>query len=325
MAHIQEDPLPDVGVLVGRFQVPDLHEGHRDVLDYVCERHDKVIVFLGVTDVGMATMENPLDFQARRQMIRALYPEVEILYIKDMWSDEIWSKRLDGQIKDLTGPHQTVMLYGSRDSFIEHYKGAHPTQELEAEVQISGKEIRAEIKRNRPTDSPEWRAGAVWAAHGRYPTTYTTVDIAIFNEEADQLLLVKKPFEPQWRFPGGFAEPTSNSFEEDARREAQEETNLTVTEPKYIGSFKVDDWRYAGERDKIKTLLFVCKRMFGGVRADDDVEFAKWFDVATLSKENIHAPEPRIGVDELVMPNHRPLVKAAITADVPYLVNGKKL
>lgn len=325
MAHIKKDPVPDVGVLVGRFQVPDLHKGHHEILSYVAERHDKVIIFLGLNATGMATESNPLDFQARQQMIAAEYPEFTINYIKDMWSNELWSKKLDEMVSDLCAPMQSVMLYGSRDSFIPHYEGRYPTQELEADFKISGTEIRNEIKRNRPKDSVDWRMGATHATSRRFPTTYTTVDIAIFNEEADQLLLVKKPFEPQWRLPGGFAEPTSNNFEEDARREAQEETNLSVTDPKYIGSFKIDDWRYAGERDKIKTLLFVCKRTFGAVRADDDVAHAEWFDVSRLSKKNIHAPEPRIGVDSLVMPNHRPLVKAAIKADIPFIVNGKKI
>ena len=299
MAKLKEETLPDVGVIIGRFQVPELHEGHRDILDYVCERHDKVILFLGLTDVGMSTTENPLDFQARRQMIRAEYPEIEILYIKDMWSDELWSRKLDGQIKDLITPAQTVMLYGSRDSFISHYHGKHPATELEAEHKVSGKEIRAEIKRNRTQESVEWREGAVWAAHARFPTAYTTVDVAVFNEDETHVLLVRKPNEPSWRFIGGFAEPHTESFEADARREAMEEGNVSITDPEYVASFQIDDWRYKGERDKIKTILFKCRKMFGDVRAGDDVEEAKWFAVEDLTLADI-------------MPQHRPLAKAVI-------------
>lgn len=315
MAQVKQEPIPDVGVIVGRFQVPDLHEGHRDVLDYVAGRHDKVILFLGLTDTGISTESNPLDFMARKQMIEAEYPEFSILYIKDMWSDEIWSKRLDEQIATVCSPMQSVMLYGSRDSFLDHYQGRHPKQELEADFKVSGTEIRTQIKRNRPVNSPEWRMGATWAAQARFPVTYPTVDIAIFNEAADQLLVVKKPHEPLWRLPGGFAEPSSESFEADARREAQEETNLSITDPKYVGSFKIDDWRYRGERDKIKTLLFVAKKMFGDVRADDDVEHAKWMDVTVLGQN----------VETHIMPNHVPLVEAALAVDVPFIINGKKL
>ena len=75
------------------------------------------------------TRNNPLDFEARKQMILTDYPDVVVLYIKDTHSDELWSKRLDSQIADVAGPTQTVTLYGSRESFIAHYHGRHDTCE----------------------------------------------------------------------------------------------------------------------------------------------------------------------------------------------------
>lgn len=300
MAHIKEEPLPDVGVMIGRFQVPELHEGHRDVLDYVAERHDKKLLILGNADHGMATESNPLDFTARKQMIESEYPEFDYFYIKDEWSNEYWSRKLDELIRGAVSPGQSVLLYGSRDSFIPHYKGKYPTQELEADFKISGTEIRAEIKRKRPTNSADWRMGATHAAGRRFPTTYPTVDVVVYDEDKKHIVLVKKPNEPFWRIPGGFAEPSSETYEADARREVEEETNLSITDPVYIGSRKIDDWRYRGERDKIKTLLFVAKKMFGELRAADDVEFAEWFKIDTLD------------IEKEVMPNHRPLVEMAI-------------
>lgn len=306
MVSIKEDGLPDVGVIVGRFQVPDLHEGHRDVLDFVCERHHKVIVFLGLTATKISTPDNPLDFQARKQMIAAEYPEVDVLYIEDMWSDALWSKRLDGQIANVVTPGQTVMLYGSRESFIDHYEGKHPTTELEAEHKVSGTEVRNEIRRNRPDADPSWRRGAVHAAFARFPIAYTTVDIAVFNEAEDRIALGRKPNEPMWRLPGGFSEPHTDNFEADARREVQEELNLSITDPVYIGSFRMDDWRYRGERDKIKSLLFTAKVQFGQLRGGDDIEEAKWFEV----ERDLREPG---AIDQLIMPNHRQLVEAVLS------------
>lgn len=295
----RDDDVPDVGIIVGRFQVPDLHDGHRDVIDYVCDQHDKVIVFLGVSPIK-ATAENPLDFQARRQMLEAAYPErLDVLYINDMNSDELWSRNLDDQISHLLTASQTALLYGGRDSFISHYSGKHPTQELEAEDKVSGTEIRKEVGKKRTKASVEWREGATWSAFARFPATYPTVDIAIFNEDKSMILLGRKPHEDLWRLPGGFAEPTSESFEQDARREAEEETNLSITDPEYIGSFKIDDWRYRGERDKIKTLLFRAKRQFGEPKAGDDLDEVKWFDVNDLNLTQI-------------MPNHRILLEAVV-------------
>lgn len=312
MVSIKEEPVPDVGVLVGRFQVPDLHEGHRDILDYVGMRHDKAVVFLGNNATKISTIQNPLDFQARKQMIVAEYPEFEVLYIEDMWSDKLWSAQLDRQIANVVGPRQSVMLYGSRESFLDHYVGRHPTQELEAEKKLSGTAIRDEVRRSRSKDSPIWREGAIWAANQRFDTTYTTVDIAVFSEDGKRIVLGRKEHENLWRLPGGFAEPWSESFEQDARREAHEELNIEITEPVYVASFKVDDWRYQAERDKIKTLLFAAKHFSGRVVGADDLPEADWFDVRPDGEILVGSNGIIGNIDSLVMPNHRPFVRAAI-------------
>ena len=64
----------DVGVIVGRFQVPELHPGHIDLIQTVCDAHDKVVIFLGLSPL-MVTRENPLDFESRKQMILAKFPQ----------------------------------------------------------------------------------------------------------------------------------------------------------------------------------------------------------------------------------------------------------
>lgn len=70
------------GVLIGRFQVHTLHEGHRAIIDQVCANHKKVIIFLGVPVISN-TKSNPLDFATRKAMIQQLYPNVVILPQKD--------------------------------------------------------------------------------------------------------------------------------------------------------------------------------------------------------------------------------------------------
>lgn len=37
----------EIGVMICRFQVPELHPVHRKLLDTVCGNHKKVILFLG--------------------------------------------------------------------------------------------------------------------------------------------------------------------------------------------------------------------------------------------------------------------------------------
>jgi bifunctional NMN adenylyltransferase/nudix hydrolase len=270
----------DVGVLVGRFQVPSLHEAHIELIDSVVNRHPKVILFLGLSPC-MVTRNNPLDFEARKKMIQDKYPDITVLYIKDVPSDASWSGMLDGQISDVCRG-QSVTLYGGRDGFIKHYKGIYPTVELESKTYVSGTEIRNSISKS-VKQSPDFRAGVIWAAYNQYPKVYPTVDVAIFNESGDEILMGKKLHEEQFRFIGGFADPNSESYEMDARREAAEETGCEIGDIRYIGSTLVPDWRYAREQDKIKTLFFRATYVYGSPRANDDIAMIKWIKVKDLA------------------------------------------
>lgn len=269
----------DVGIIVARFQTHELHEGHKQLLDFVSEKHELVVVVLGLSHL-LTTQNNPLDLRARKQMINSVYPDIEVLYNKDQKSDEVWSKNLDRTIKDAIG-NKTAILYGSRDSFIPHYKGSYPTIELEPSITTSATEVRNKIK-STTKPSSDFRAGVIWAAHNRYDTVFTTVDVAIINHSTNEILLGRKEYEDKWRLIGGFADITSNSFEEDARREVMEETRLEVGDIIYRFSQKIDDWRYRGERDGIKTLFFTAKYIYGKPVADDDIAEVRWFPIEKL-------------------------------------------
>lgn len=286
----------DVGVLVGRFQVPDLHDGHRDLIQTVLDDHDKVILFLGLSPLK-ASLNNPLDFESRKQMVLDEFPEINVLYVNDVHDDDLWSRTLDAQIKALIGPKQSVVMYGSRDSFIDHYTGAHPTALLEQETYFSGTEVRKDVARKSTRQSPDFRAGVVWATHQRFAVAFPTVDVAIFNEDGTKILLGRKPNEKAFRLPGGFVDPgRDKSFESAARRETAEELGIEITDPKYVASVEIDDWRYRGEDDKIITTLFQTTFMFGRVTPGDDIIEAKWVEFDDID-------------DGYVVPEHEPLIK----------------
>jgi bifunctional NMN adenylyltransferase/nudix hydrolase len=281
----------DVGVIVGRFQAHELTEAHVDLIQAVCDAHDKVIVILGLSPL-MVTSRNPLDFESRKQMILESFPNVTVAYIKDVVDDVIWSRKLDEIVGDLVSPTQTVVLYGGRDSFVPHYKGKHKTRTLESSVWVSATEVRKRLRRS-VSNSPDFRHGVVWASMNRFPTTYTTVDVAVFNDDETKILLARKANETKFRLIGGFADPASETFEADARREVAEEAHIEITDPVYVGSQKIDDWRYRGEVDKIKTLLFRAKRQYGRPTPDDDIIELRWFDfdkvqVNDLVPEHVH-------------------------------------
>ncbi len=274
----------DVGVIVGRFQVAELHEAHLELIDSVIKRHKKVIIFLGLSPCK-TTFNNPLDFEARKRMIEDTF-DVNVLYIKDEPSDESWSKKLDEQIEDVIGPNQTAILYGSRDSFIPHYTGRYPTVELEPKRYVSGTALRKKIS-NEVKGSKDFRAGVIWAVGNQFPCCLPTVDVAIIDKSNNRILLAKKPNEKLYRFVGGFAQPTSPSYENDAKREVIEETGLEVGDLTYIGSSLIDDWRYRNEINKIKTLFYMATYVFGSPKASDDISEVRWFDLKTMKVEDI--------------------------------------
>jgi bifunctional NMN adenylyltransferase/nudix hydrolase len=89
------------GVIVGRFQVNSLHPGHLELFRQVSEKHDRVIVFVGVPRT-VPTKRNPLDFEVRKKMIQHDYPDFIILPLRDEKTDEFWSKQLDDMIASAT-------------------------------------------------------------------------------------------------------------------------------------------------------------------------------------------------------------------------------
>jgi bifunctional NMN adenylyltransferase/nudix hydrolase len=274
----------DVAVIVGRFQVNELHEAHIDLITSVLNKHDRVLLFLGNSTIRN-TLNNPLDYRARRTMIADKFPTVEIHYINDNPSDTAWTKNLDKLIGEQLLPMQTVTLYGSRDSFLKCYTGKFNTCELEATTFISGTEVRRRVCNNYPPTA-DYRAGMIAATAYRFPTAFQTVDIAVVNDKGE-LLLARKPEEKKWRFIGGFSDPSSTSLEEDAKREVQEEAGVEVGNITYLGSTLINDWRYRGEIDKIKTALFVAKYVFGKPEGADDVAEVKWVSINNLTKNDI--------------------------------------
>lgn len=286
------EPTYDVGVIVGRFQVPQLHDGHKALIQTVSERHDMVVLILGCSPLW-STKSNPLDRMAREQMIGENFPNVWVKYINDHPSDNVWSQKLDSLVKELCGPARKAMLYGSRDSFIQYYHGVLPTAELEAESVLSGTEARKLVgtAKTRPTE--DFRAGVVYATQQRYGIAYPTVDIAILD--GPSILLGRKQQENRFRFVGGFVDPKDESKEAAARREVQEETGLSVTDPKYVGSLRVDDWRYRSEVDKVMTSVYVAHKQFGKAKPADDISEVRWVPSKELN-------------DDFLQAEHRPIL-----------------
>jgi bifunctional NMN adenylyltransferase/nudix hydrolase len=290
-----------IGALVGRFQVHELHEAHKYLIDQVAENHKKVILFLGVPKV-VGTKKNPLDFDTRKRMVQHHYPDIVILALPDFGDDRRWSSELDKRVKEVY-PIGEVLLYGGRDSFIPYYKsgGGHfDCKELEEYgTFVSGTEVRKMVS-EQVKDSADFRSGVIYQSYNQYPKVHPCIDVAILDESEEKVLLAKRPFEDGWRFIGGFSKPTDVSYEHTVRRKISEDAghNLSVNHPRYIGSCQIPDWRYQSEEDKILSILFITKKQFGRIDPSDDVSELKWWDISELENdEKIITKEHKILLD----------------------------
>lgn len=298
----------ELGVIIGRFQVPELHEGHRKLIDSVRAKHRKVLILLGSMPSVLVTRNNPLDYYTRAIMMREVYPDVIVLPINDMPTDKDWSASVDERIDEVLGVGSAI-LYGSRDAFVPHYSGKYPTIELDTAKNVSGSEIRKAVS-DEVRANPEFRRGVIYAAHNRHHAIFATVDIAVIKRstndvlgnKANQIILGRKKNDPKglWRFPGGFVDPAKDpSLDRAASREAGEELGCGISTPTYVGSMIVDDWRYRKEVDRIMTTVFICDYLYGVVEGKDDINEAKLF---YLENFNLN----------LLVPQHKPIMEMVL-------------
>lgn len=135
------------------------------------------------------------------------------------------------------------------------------------------------------------------------PFVYPTVDVAVFDRIGQNILLGRKPRKRLFQFIGGFADVKSICYEADAGREVNEEVDIGITPPLYVGSIIVDDERYRGKKDKIKTLFFRAVHVSGVPKAKDDIAEVKWFRFDKLKPSDI-------------VKKHRPLLKMLLEYEV---------
>lgn len=275
----------DIGVMVGRFQVPEIHPGHKKLIETVITNHTQSVLFIGVAP-AMGTKRNPLDFMTRYIMLKNLYPGLLILPLNDNPIDEDWSHDLDKAINTLC-PFGKATIYGGKDSFIPYYHGKHSTVEVDEHQCASGTELRHKASKHI-INSFDFRRGVIYSAHNQYPKAIAAVDVAVVNTKMDLVLMGKKIGEDKFRFPGGFVDMDDHSYELAAIRELSEETNLRARSVKYVCSSHIDDWRYVKDADQsIHSVLFLCTKFDGELKAGDDLAKVQWVSLLDTPVEHV--------------------------------------
>ena len=286
-----------IGVVIGYFQTPDLHQGHKYLLDWVFARHETLCIVLRSKNI-VPTEENPLSFEDRKEMILELYPHAKVIEVFDCDSNKIWSKHIDEKIHAECG-HE-VILYGSVNSFIPHYNGRYSVEELAPIESPSEMEMRKECA---AYNSTSYRNGVINSPKRRFPILFPTVDGAMFKKENGiyyVLLGHKEMDEDKYRFIGGFASKGDASFEESISREYAEETGGKILhkKPEYIASCPVSDYRYENTKDGVMTTFFGIEYQSGVGIATDDVDKLIWVPLHDLM--DIIVPSHKILAEKLI-------------------------
>lgn len=281
-----------IGIVVGRFQVTKLHKGHRALIEHALARCDEVLIVLGVAR-SRPTDRNPLSFELRKAMIKRAYPRVKVAMIEDYRSDELWSDTLDTIVGALYGSGCDTTLYGSRDSCLSVYRGSIKTEAIEPLANCNGTDRRWKTA-GRAQSKEAFLAGVIHRELTRAPIVYPTIDVAVMRADEGEVLLCGKACEAgKLRFIGGFVDPEDNSLEDALKREVFEETSgIEIGGIDYVGSARIDDWRYRDSKDAITTAFFKATYVFGAPKPKDDIVALKWVPLARLMEVLVDEHKP---------------------------------
>lgn len=268
--------MKKVGVIIGRFQVAELHEGHKAIIESVQSECYWTCILLGTTSIF--SRRNPLNFCQRRSMIKESYQNVDIFPITNHIDDKIWSANIDHLLESLY-PGKEIVLYHGRDSFVKCYSGKFKTQYIAIDFpNVSGTSHRDVIQSDYNLSS---RKSYINASTLLYPTSYQCVDAVVCNPKTE-VLIGFKTLNQQWSFPGGFVDPQDPDLETASARELQEETGILYWPMEYAGSLRINDWRFRDCEHDIMTAVFV--RRFGQQDSFKDSDELQQLQFVTYKK-----------------------------------------
>ncbi len=276
-----------VGVVIGRFQIDELHEGHKYLIKSAMEKHPQVIIMVGVNPISR-TRRNPLSFQERWSVLQtylssasvAHKADVIIVPVYDMDSNQEWSRQVDNIIRMML-PGFKATIYCSNDELPKAYSGQHSITELEPWFINANNPISATCRRKEISltsdDDVYFRRGIINAIENQLSYVKPAVDIVVVDGNRPTMFLVGRKYgESKWRFPGGMVDIADMDYEDAARRELYEETKIVAGTLIYLGSFNVPDWRMRDKTTAVFSTLFLTEYNSTIESASDDLVALKW-------------------------------------------------
>ncbi len=303
----------NLGIVIARFQTPDLTDAHRRLIAQVAARSVHVVVMLGVTRA--LSKKDPLEFILRKWMVEDFWTEhfparrADLFIIPDpnCPTDEKWARRIDEHIEALLVPRGTVTVFCGPDGAGRAYQraGGRHTVELFDSFPTHATAVRASVM---PERTASFRRGVIYGTERRRTSVFQTIDVVIWRSGTDAsgttaLVLLGRKNEDgdRLRLVGGFVDPQDDNLEAAVSREAREETGLLVHHITYAGSQVVDDWRYRDAPETLMSAVFNAETSPGNEPvAGDDLDEVRWCSLSEAI--------------ERINPTHLPLLKMALSA-----------
>lgn len=306
----------DTAILIGRFQ--PYHLGHAALLAKAFETAPRVVVVLG-SAFAAPSPRNAFTAAEREAMIRAtLTPEANARLSfhaqRDVWDGTRWAREVQAAV-DATAPGRTALVGYHKDAS-SSYLDTFPTWDLvdtgrlgpldatplreQILSNVPWPEVAASLRDCIPPATLEWLGN--WAqgeikqilsedrqaildyqdAWGKGP--FLTVDAVV--AALGHVLLIrrgKKPGQGLLALPGGFLE-ASESLEDGARRELEEETGLSLAGQRAVRT-RLFAHPGRSQRARIVTHAFLFRPEWTAlpeVRGADDAADAHWMPIAEL-------------------------------------------
>lgn len=302
-----------LGVLIGRFQVPEMHEGHRFLVREMLEQCDEVLVLFGSANRAKS-VKNPFSYPERAQAAKKLFPKIWVAPLNDyLYNDSQWMADVAATIEALKvlvqQKHNTkveVVLYGHQKDGND-YLNWFPQFEyvnVNSEILISGTQIRESFLHLLPQsvqdDFNYFEKERKQFLSYPYPDSLNICCGDAVVECLGHVLLIQRKWAPgagNWALPGGHKH-TQETFLDCAIRELYEETNLRVPEKVVRGSIrgtKLFDSpkRSSGIPKLTQAVHIVLKPDQDGslprARGQDDAQQTRWVPIAEcLNSYQLH-------------------------------------
>lgn len=227
----------NIGIIIGRFQVPFLHEGHKLLIQTALDKSDKVIVLLGSANRAPSP-RNPFNFTHRAETISKCFPNSVVCYpLNDyLYSDSQWMTDVALTISKVTKGTDRITLFGhfkeGNDylTWFPQYKNYN----VESDIKIDGTAIRNDniylLPNSVQQDIAAYDMEKEHFKDYKYPEALNICCADTVLECAGHVLLIRRKYAPgkgSWALPGGHKN-NNETFLDAALRELEEETNVRV-------------------------------------------------------------------------------------------------